>query len=1036
MNLNTTHIEMGTSAKKYLSKKGLFLLLFCMSLFAGKMLSQNIITNTVTYTSGWCNICGPQTGNYACNPPWSGSGTWNNGIRTFNTNIPPGNIVSGVCVVVNKVNCGYTNLCVVINGQTIQCLPPAGGNCQCGTCWPQTFCAQFPCPNGLTPFNNTGTNTLQLVLPGGNQGPICVNNAIITLTYQTCCPTPTISASGNTAICSGQTTTLTATGAGVGGTYTWTAPGGVTVTTQPQMIVTPGTTTTYTVYGTTPFPCTGSQTVQVQVNPTPTLTPSNDSPVCQGGTVSFSVPAVPGGTLCTYLWQGPNSYTSAFQNPQITNIQPSGSGVYTVTATNSFSNGGSCSASAMTTVNVIPVNQVTVTPQFTLCQGAALNLTAINAVPPTSYLWSGPNTFTSNLANPTIPNVGTVHAGNYLVTASFAVQGLTLVCTSTAVTNVSVVATSPVTVSIPANICQDFTANLTATTNPAAQAYSWTGPNGFVATGGSTSIPNVIPAHTGVYNVVAYWSIGTKTCTINNFGQMNVVPVGPIAINMPTAVCYPSNVHLTANSPGAITYSWGATTGFTSNIPNPILGAPGTTATGIYTVFTAYTNGALMCYNSKTTQVTVNPIIPVNLEPYKQMCYNSTYSINAPSGATSYLWLGPASFSSTNQLLLIPSIQPPLAGTYTLELMLGPCKTSGTTKVEVLTPISFTMTPGNKTICLGDSIPLIMGASGGSHNYAYFWNPQQWLSSPTGSVQYAHPKGTTIYNVTAYDIACPFYTVSSSFTVNVNKAPQPQLDLPKHEGCQPLCFNFNSKTEGMATSITYDFGNGDVLQNDNFNYCLNDAGTYNLKIRTVGKNGCSYTWDYETPIVVFPTPNTVIETNPEKITTTNNNVTFYPNSTRATVVKFEWTFDGVKGNGAGYDTSSMRNPVRIYDKTGNYPVLLISTTDKGCIDTVLKVVEVGDEFSIFIPNTFTPNGDNLNDVFNIKGIGIKTEGYMMEIYDRWGTLVYSTKELSKGWDGTVKGITAENGVYVYKVKAAAANGEGKKEYTGHVSLIK
>jgi gliding motility-associated-like protein len=180
----------------------------------------------------------------------------------------------------------------------------------------------------------------------------------------------------------------------------------------------------------------------------------------------------------------------------------------------------------------------------------------------------------------------------------------------------------------------------------------------------------------------------------------------------------------------------------------------------------------------------------------------------------------------------------------------------------------------------------------------------------------------------------------------------------------------------------------------------------------------------------------VIETNPEKITTTNNNVTFYPNSTRATVVKFEWTFDGVKGNGAGYDTSSMRNPVRIYDKTGNYPVLLISTTDKGCIDTVLKVVEVGDEFSIFIPNTFTPNGDNLNDVFNIKGIGIKTEGYMMEIYDRWGTLVYSTKELSKGWDGTVKGITAENGVYVYKVKAAAANGEGKKEYTGHVSLIK
>jgi gliding motility-associated-like protein len=60
----------------------------------------------------------------------------------------------------------------------------------------------------------------------------------------------------------------------------------------------------------------------------------------------------------------------------------------------------------------------------------------------------------------------------------------------------------------------------------------------------------------------------------------------------------------------------------------------------------------------------------------------------------------------------------------------------------------------------------------------------------------------------------------------------------------------------------------------------------------------------------------------------------------------------------------------------------------------------------------------------------------MDIFDRWGTLVYSTKDAMKGWDGTIKGLNAENGVYVYKVKAIGANGEGRKEYVGHVSLLR
>jgi gliding motility-associated-like protein len=126
----------------------------------------------------------------------------------------------------------------------------------------------------------------------------------------------------------------------------------------------------------------------------------------------------------------------------------------------------------------------------------------------------------------------------------------------------------------------------------------------------------------------------------------------------------------------------------------------------------------------------------------------------------------------------------------------------------------------------------------------------------------------------------------------------------------------------------------------------------------------------------------------------------------------------------------------MYDNNGRFPVMLVVKNEMGCIDTVYKIVEIEEDVNVYIPNTFTPNDDNINDVFNIKGIGLKSEGYYMEVFDRWGTLVYSTKDINKGWDGTVKGVKATEGVYIYKVRVIGGNGVGKKEFKGHVTLLK
>jgi len=92
---------------------------------------------------------------------------------------------------------------------------------------------------------------------------------------------------------------------------------------------------------------------------------------------------------------------------------------------------------------------------------------------------------------------------------------------------------------------------------------------------------------------------------------------------------------------------------------------------------------------------------------------------------------------------------------------------------------------------------------------------------------------------------------------------------------------------------------------------------------------------------------------------------------------------------------------------------------------------------VYIPNAFTPDGNGRNDIFMPYGYGINEDKYKMEIFDRWGELIFSSSEFRKGWDGTVKGTSqiAQDGVYIYKILVTDLL-NNKKNYVGHVTLIK
>jgi gliding motility-associated-like protein len=782
--------------------------------------------------------------------------------------------------------------------------------------------------------------------------------------------------------------------------------------------------------------CTYTGVTSIAVAPNALLTISNPTNVCLNNIVCISANlAAPSANVS---WSGPAGFGDNTYAPCFTANNINLTGVYTVYMDQIFTGGLPCPRTATTSVNVVSTNPVnaTASPNAILCDGANLNLNATGATGAIGYSWTGPAGYSSSTQNPILNNVTPPMAGSYAVTALFTNGVIT--CTRSANVSINIIATAQPIIFANANVCQGDVVNFSVTTTPAASSYSWIGPgfpSGFNQNPPQPgpSITNAQPNQSGLYYVYAKYQLGSVQCITSKSIQINVVPVNSISVIPPGSVCQPNNANLQASAVGASQYFWLGPNSFNASIANPTIYYPTPTASGIYSVTATFYNGVVYCYNTNTVSLSVFPILNFSLVPRQQACYNTPVSISGPSGATSYTWTSSTGFTSNNQNISFTSIQPSNSGTYSLSISLGPCVTKQLSEIDVLTPIQFSLTPFNRIICKNDTVILTGGATGGSQNYAYRWDPPVYLDSPFGNYQKCVPLGTTIYNFIASDIACPNYTISHPFTVKVNEAPKPDLRLTKTEGCQPLCLFLNSRTKNDAAIITYDFGGNAKFQTDSFTYCLEAPGTYSLKILTKSKsNGCLGIYSLPYPLVVHPNPNSQVAWSPESPTITDE-ITFDP-ADKYQASDYTWFFKG--NSNVEFDTTNLKYPKVFYKTSGKYPIVLISKTDMGCTNTLVKYIDIRDDYNIFIPNTFTPNGDGINDIFQVKATGVSLIGFNIDILNRWGISVYNSKDITVGWDGNFNGKKAEDGNYVYKIKIVGNNGEGRKEMIGTFTLAK
>ena len=217
-----------------------------------------------------------------------------------------------------------------------------------------------------------------------------------------------------------------------------------------------------------------------------------------------------------------------------------------------------------------------------------------------------------------------------------------------------------------------------------------------------------------------------------------------------------------------------------------------------------------------------------------------------------------------------------------------------------------------------------------------------------------------------------------------------------------------------------------LTMNSSDTFSVNDHGFYH--ITNYQDSICSSDSIGKFNIIFRPSPNADFITIPTETDLNNPDIFFRNLSTLNCNVN--WDF----GDGTDLDYLNF-NTTHTYSDTGTFLATLVLENQYNCKSTTIQSITIHPPFDIFIPNAFTPNGDNNNDVFNPSVYGITS--FSMIIINRWGEVIYQTNDQEKGWDGMLndKSQPYINGLYTYRIDVTDFFGK-THYYVGQITLIK
>jgi gliding motility-associated-like protein len=258
-------------------------------------------------------------------------------------------------------------------------------------------------------------------------------------------------------------------------------------------------------------------------------------------------------------------------------------------------------------------------------------------------------------------------------------------------------------------------------------------------------------------------------------------------------------------------------------------------------------------------------------------------------------------------------------------------------------------------------------------------------------------------------------TIDDLVVIQLDEPPAFTLPALIAEGCSPLTVQMPDV--GITTSVTYlwDFGDGTTSAASMPTHTY-EAGTFDVTLTVTTSFGCTSTSPSSGQVIVHPTPVAAFTASPWTTDADHAEIDFTDQSI-GNINVFDWDF----GDGS---TSDDQNPSHHYVDVGTFSVTLWVQDVNGCSDEVTQEVQIDPVYDVVVPNAFTPdpNGggggiynplDLGNDVFYpfIRFV----EDFRMRIYDRWGELVFESKDINIGWDGYYRGEMSQQDVYVYQI---------------------
>ena len=564
---------------------------------------------------------------------------------------------------------------------------------------------------------------------------------------------------------------------------------------------------------------------------------------------------------------------------------------------------------------------------------------------------------------------------------------------------------------------------------------NFSGYMGFTAsTGGATdqhSIRNVV-----IYTAQATSNAGPNVQTCSN---------DPVTIG-------------SANNP-AFSYAWSPNTGLSNaSVSNPSVTLTNNTPlpiTQTYVVTTTLSANPGACPTTDTVKVTVNPTHTTAL--VDTLCDGSPYSFNGtlinqtgyyvdtlssmygcdsittldivistnptvtspdlsicagdsallvPSGALSYSW-NPATnpINNLGEMLVTPAN----TTVYVLQgSNIDGCSDSDTVIVTV-NPIPATqLIASDNSVCPGEVVQLT--ASGAS---SYTWSGFNF-SAPNQSIVATTSSWYSIVGSTAF--GC---TTADSTFITVN--PEPTISA--NPLLSEICLG-ESISIAVSGATTYQWSNG----NTGASYTDFPTTSETISILGFNNSGCSNTTSVD--IIVHPNPLASIVVTNGNLQSDDPTAYFMNNSSNYS--QAIWDFGD--GNTLNSSNEDINHSYPMED--GNYTVTLTVSTPFGCTDETSIGVQVSGDPIYYVPNTFTPDGDEHNNVFQpVFTSGFDPSAFRMVIYNRWGELLFESLSHEEGWTGYYGGMKVPAGIYTFSITYFDKKENRLIEFSGHVNVV-